>query len=207
LNNLNLLGAQIDPPDNPGTWIGKLWREKICTILTCLLKPRLIVPIDNGNGIPVPQDAIITMGRNGWTAMFPALAAAGAISGGGGGSNWLRVKDDQGASLLCHSWDGTTEGSAAIYVAKPQDLRNTIATENIRGTVFTYSYTLSAGANGMHFLTRTATGGSVNTTDYITKDYLTNDEIWAETCAAITLDGHACSLIDDNRAGRAFASV
>ena len=80
LNNLNLLGAQIDPPDNPGTWIGKLWRAKICTILTCLLKPRLIVPIDNGNGIPVPQDAIITMGRNGWTAMFPALAAAGASS-------------------------------------------------------------------------------------------------------------------------------
>ena len=77
-NNLNLLGAQIDPPDNPGTWIGKLWRAKICAILTCLLKPRLVIPIDNGNGIPVPQDAVITMGRNGWTAVFPALAAAGA---------------------------------------------------------------------------------------------------------------------------------
>ena len=72
--NNNLLGQQIIPPDNPGTWIGRIYRGRIARALTCLLNPRIIVPVDAGNGVPNLQLARVTMGPNGWTAILPTLA-------------------------------------------------------------------------------------------------------------------------------------
>lgn len=76
----NLFGRVVSPPSNPGTWIGKKWRGFISAALTCLLNPRIIVPVVDANGITSPQDAVITMGPNGWTAVLPAISGSSTAS-------------------------------------------------------------------------------------------------------------------------------
>lgn len=67
-------GKVLVAPNNPGTWIGKLWRKAICAHLTMLLNPRIVVMSKDSNGISSSKDATIVMGPNGWTATLPAVS-------------------------------------------------------------------------------------------------------------------------------------
>lgn len=89
---MNLLGQTVKPPNNPGTWIGKVWRALVCSRLTMLQNPRIIAPVPDGNGIYFPKDAVIEMSEDGWTVMLPPYPKN--IGGGGGGtSNPIREYD------------------------------------------------------------------------------------------------------------------
>jgi hypothetical protein len=136
---LVLQGAKIEAPNNPGTWIGQVWRQKICTLLTCLLNPRLTIPVDSGDGIPVPKDAVITMGRNGWTAVFPALAAPGGT--GSGTTTTFQITSVFGGDyVVAQTWDGTTLGGVDFYIAKPIHFRTSFASEVVDGVTINYTY-------------------------------------------------------------------
>jgi hypothetical protein len=74
------LGGTIKPPDNPGEWIGKTWRGKLCAMLTCLLNPRYTVAVTDANGYTTYQDASVEMAPNGMTVCFPPITAASSVT-------------------------------------------------------------------------------------------------------------------------------
>jgi hypothetical protein len=115
-----------------------------------------------------------------------------------GAATRYRFKDDLGSSLRCRSWDGTTEGSVDIFIAKRPELWTNIASDVQNGVTYTYSYAAGAAdTNGNHYWKRTTTGsdGSGDTDD-ITPPYLFNKEIFAMGIAAMSLDGNSCTLMD-----------
>lgn len=59
----------------------------------------------------------------------------------GGGIQMLKEVSVTADYIVCHSWDGTTEGSTAINVAKKPECRTSLASEVIDGVTVTYSYT------------------------------------------------------------------
>lgn len=202
----NLRGIKINPP-GPATWISHAWRMFIGEILTCLMNPRISILTDAGDGaVATRKDFSIVMGSNGWVAEIN-LAQLSSGGGSGGSATRYRIKDDFGASLKCRTWDGTTQGSTDIFIAKPTDIRNTIASDVKNGITYTLTYVLgSADSNGNHYLARTVAGsdGSAETDD-IVPPYLFNSEIYAIAIASQTLDGNACTMMDTNVDGRAWA--
>ena len=84
-NPTSLFGQTVTAPTNPGEWIGKSWRTRISTILTCLLKPTITQRVDDGTGLITSLDAEIKMGPTGYSVLLPIVAKAGATPGGGGG--------------------------------------------------------------------------------------------------------------------------
>jgi len=75
-----------------------------------------------------------------------------------------RVKTNSFQYLICRTWDGTTEGSTDVYVAKPPHLRVAVGTDFTQRTV-----------------TATPDGGgsAVPATETVTPAYSTNSEIFA----------------------------
>jgi hypothetical protein len=87
-NNL-AKGMEVLPPNNPGTFIGKNWRAKMCGFFTCLLNPKIRAVVTPADGTPpVTSEAEIVMGPNGWVATID-LTQAVASGGGGGGFDWM----------------------------------------------------------------------------------------------------------------------
>lgn len=60
--------------------------------------------------------------------------------GGATPAAMYKLVDVRGDYFVCHSWDGTTEGSDPIYVAKEWKHRNSLLTEDYYGETHTYSY-------------------------------------------------------------------
>lgn len=84
-------------------------------------------------------------------------------------SNWVRmvVKSVSDDHLICRLWDGFTEGTVDIKVAKPYILRKTpfhSKTLTVNGNTLTYSYT--SGTQ------RTVTKGSNSETQVIIPGYV-----------------------------------
>ncbi len=198
--DLNLRGARIEPPNNPGTWIGRFWRSKISAILTCLLNPRFIIPVvANTDGIPQNQEALITVGANGWTAKFPALNGPGAGGGTSNGSaqQFLFVQD-YGDYITAVPYNGTAATGAAVKIAKPYKIRTSIVSETVNGIAHAYSYALAAGA-----YTRTDTSTLGVESQKINPPFLTTDLIYAvgfTTNAPASLVGVTLVMLDDGRA-------
>lgn len=93
--------------------------------------------------------------------------------GSGGGGTMMRVKSEQANTVTCREWDGTTEGSDDILVAKPVECRRATydGTTNADGWLLTY-----ASVN-----TRTATKtGETTQTHEIFPPYAVNSVIFAE---------------------------
>jgi hypothetical protein len=82
----SLLGYTVSAPNNPGEWIGKTWRKRISSILTCLLNPKFSQRVDDGTGIITTIDSEVRMGPTGYTVIFPAISQTrpGSSNGGGG---------------------------------------------------------------------------------------------------------------------------
>ena len=60
--------------------------------------------------------------------------------GGGGASGPYRVKDVEDDYLVCRTWDGTSEGTDDVYIAKEYKHRNTLRAETLLGEDHTYTY-------------------------------------------------------------------
>ncbi len=113
--------------------------------------------------------------------------------------------------LVCHSWNGTTEGTEDIFIAKPPDLRSSLTTEILRGVTIDYS----AYNNIAQTRVATQRGTATTETQYITKPYIAGDVIWAVTAwSGVTFTNTAVTpsrtetvtLLDLNIAGRSFAA-
>lgn len=115
----------------------------------------------------------------------------------------------QGDYLVCRSWDGTNEGTTDINIAKPAELRASVATETLRGVLMTYS----AYDNSLNGQTRHATDGQNPETQYVTPPYALNCLLWAVPAATlvnITTGAppvtKAVALLDLNISSRAWAA-
>lgn len=105
----------------------------------------------------------------------------------------VTVNDD---TLTCHTWDGTTEGTDNITVAKPHALRKTEWDGlTIAGITYTYASAIE----------RTASNGSDPDEDQqITPDYIEGTTvIYAARCITTGIAG--VILVDVNADGRAWA--
>lgn len=121
------------------------------------------------------------------------------------------VSDDH---LVCRTWDGTTEGTVDIKVAKPWDLRKKPfhgKTRTIGSNTFTYNYTSATERT----VTKSTSGSE---TQIIIPQYVATgevafkgNEIWAARCdtGAILNEGQSneerLTLMDANVAGRFWA--
>ena len=78
-------GFRYNPPDNPGAFIGKTWRTRICTALTCLMNPRYTVPYYDADGNFVEfRDAVVKMTGMGSVIQMPGMIDPASGGGGGG---------------------------------------------------------------------------------------------------------------------------
>lgn len=165
-----------------------------------------VIALDGAGGV---AEADVKIGALGMIITLPA--PWGVLGGGGGGAtlSWFRFKDDLGSCLKCVTWDGTTEGSSFVYIAKNTKLRSALGSETKLGVAYTYTYSLgSADTHGNHYLVRTISGtdGSAEVDD-IDPPFLWDDEIWGmQLTTAITLDGQSCTYLDMTNSSRAWAS-
>lgn len=120
---------------------------------------------------------------------------------------WLllhEVKDDY---LICHSWDGETEGEDPVYVAKNPKLQNNVTEEELDGVDYEYTYT-TTGAHKYVERISTNTDTSTTETQRIVPRYIVGDEIRAisSKTGIETEDAEPISLIDLNLDARAWAA-
>lgn len=114
-----------------------------------------------------------------------------------------RFKSMETEFIICRSWNGETEGSTDVKIAKPSKLRFSIVLETIDGSDVNYDgYDLTAQ-------TRNASDGTNSETQVIVPRYLVDDLIFA--CRANSLatdeDEHKIGLMDMNVDGRAWAAT
>ncbi len=109
----------------------------------------------------------------------------------GGGTSFVphKIVSFDADFINCHSWDGTTEGTDIIKIAKPTKLRSSIVTETIDGTVWNYSSYDDTKQ------TRSAQGGTDSQTQIITPRYLVGDVIYAMSAKTFVPDPDTTSDI------------
>ena len=103
----------------------------------------------------------------------------GASVGGAARVGRYRLKSVQGDYITCRGWDGTTEGTTDIYIAKDPKHRNSLLTEAKPDGAHTYEY--GAGSNADN-VKRTDTCGLTSEQQEIAPPWCVNDEIYALTC-------------------------
>lgn len=103
-----LYSAKLQLPNGFGVWIDD--PRYSGNIIVCM--PDL-KSLETGALVPVRWEGMGQDGRHWWTVLAPSS----------GGVSMYRVKTVYDDYLKCRSWDGTTEGSTDVYVAKPWELR------------------------------------------------------------------------------------
>jgi hypothetical protein len=183
-----------------GKFLGSKYRNHIIRVVNAIANLRVLIQKPDGT----TAEADVKMTEMGTVVTFPKDALG---SSGGASVTRYRVKEDLGACLKCVSWNGTTEGTSYIYVAKPFTLQN-LRTSAIKQTItYTLTYSTDTEGSGYKYWVRTVSGsdGSLETQD-ITPPYLLNDEIRAASIPAETLDSQSCAAVDLNNDGRAWAT-
>ncbi len=128
------------------------------------------------------------------------------IRTGGGGSSKAqphRFKSMGTDHIICRTWDGITEGTTDVKIAKPPHLWFSVAAETLRTTPVTYS------AYSLQNQSRQASRPSGSEIQLITRAYEVNDIIWAVQCETFMSVGQPAvkvALQDNNVAGRAWAA-
>lgn len=119
----------------------------------------------------------------------------------------LVFKEMQDDYIVCRSWDGTNEGTADIFVAKPPKLRASVTEETLDGIDFEYSYVTTGTEK---YVSRTSTNQSDNTaeTQKIVPRFIPDDEIFAIAASTgiETVDAESVSMLDLNVDARAWAA-
>lgn len=122
------------------------------------------------------------------------------LGSGGGAVNQYRFKEMFGDYYRCRTWDGTTEGSNDVYVAKPYYLRRGV----FHGaTINSITYTFSSNHTSRWAL-NTTNGRTIY--QIIVPEYQTDDQIYgaalAGGIAATTDAGSPITVVDQNPDGR-----
>ena len=116
--------------------------------------------------------AALTKTSRGWSLTPIAQSSSLSLSGR------YRLKSVQGDYITCRSWNGTTEGTQDIYIAKDPQHRNSIVSATKPDGPHTYSY--GAGLDGNNILrTNTNTTSGQSETEYVTPLWTVNDDIFA----------------------------
>ena len=139
-----------------------------------------------------------------WTGSEIKFVRVQLTGGGAGGEiRLLKLKSIERDLLVCHEWDGADEeGDIDIYVAKPYELRNSITTEVLNGTTYTYDYEEDT-------VTRTATSGGVSVAQEVTMPYIIDGPVWAfkpNHTMVFNEDGEL-TYQDSNNDARAWACI
>ena len=116
-----------------------------------------------------------------------------------GGPLRLRVHTVSDDHLVCHSWDGTTEGTDAINVAKPWKLRHDADNyETVTSVSTTSASEIDVDDGG---------GGADAETWVVTPSYQADDEIYALRVpgTGVTVSSVELGLVDMNIDARAWA--
>lgn len=124
----------MNPPNPPsGTGPMAAWCRKMLNYVESLR----IRPGRGYNLIPSPRGVAFD---------FPAPGIGGPPAGGAGR---YRIKGGTDDHLSCVTWDGTTEGTETIFIAKPDELRCSNAGPEVK-LVSSYTYTYSAGPDDLN---------------------------------------------------------
>jgi len=134
---------------------------------------------------------------------YQTVRQAVAVGGGASGSKAKQFKIKSVSSsdyLMCHSYDGVTEGQEDVYVAKPWFLRGNLTWNGKSRLGVSYS------ATGPQV--RIATKGTVSETQIVIPHYAVDDIIYAANAetGVSTADGKAITWIDLNIDGRMWAT-
>jgi len=144
-------------------------------------------------------------------AGYQSVRQAVALGGGGSGSKARQFKITSVAFsdyLICHSYDGGTEGQEAIYVAKPWFLRGTDTWGSITRLNISYEYQSPASRTATKQISPAIS--EVRQQD-IVPTYVVGDIIVAEECntgVTVQIDAEttqAVTWIDINTDGRCWA--
>ncbi|OHD23034.1 MAG: hypothetical protein A2Y38_23360 [Spirochaetes bacterium GWB1_59_5] len=100
-------------------------------------------------------------------------------AGGGGGLEMFRLKSVQEDYITCRTWDGTTEGTTDVFIAKNTETRFP-ASDVIAGE--TWSYTYVAGADALNKY-RDAVSGAITESQVVTPYWLADGVIFAMAAA------------------------
>lgn len=134
--------------------------------------------------------------------------------GNGGGSTikMYRLIEEKANHIVCHTWDGTAEGSDSVLIAKPYKLRNSITSALIAGETIDYTY-VTSGSTAYH--TRDADDGTNVETQVVIPYFLpkttspaySGDLIYAADVShtGVTVDDVELTKIDINADARAWA--
>jgi hypothetical protein len=109
-------------------------------------------------------------------------------SGGGGSvSGPYRIKSVRGDYVVCRTWDGSSEGSTDIYIAKPWKLRCSRTQETVGGVTSTFTYS----GSGLGNCTRTKTTGADSEDEYVSPQWAYGasdcDLVWAVSAVTLVL--------------------
>ena len=126
--------------------------------------------------------------------------------GGGGASGPYRVKQVMGDYLVCVSWDGTTEGTDDVYIAKEWKHRNSLTGETILGEAHTYTYEADADdPDGLNVIRHDEVAATSTTTDErLVPPWVQDEEIMAVAAktGVTTEDGTDVALLVTGRSGQ-----
>jgi len=119
-----------------------------------------------------------------------------------------RYKSHEEEHIICRSWNGTTEGTEDVKIAKPHELRYSIESAEIGAVFVTYSGYDVLGQQRI----ATPSGGTAET-QLITPRYIPDRLIFAVSAFTdVTIEGdipeddEELTLIDLNVGGRAWAA-
>lgn len=137
--------------------------------------------------------------------------------GGGNSSQRYKIVTIHDNHLKCHTWDGTTEGSDAILIAKPTELQvgpslsRTITRWNfVSGANITITMTATTGFD-IHDPSVIASATGLSSENwYITPGYEVGGVIYADSPSGgtgVSVSGTALTLMDDNRMGREWGRL
>ena len=204
----SLLGVQIPEPKGPGSFIGRANRMLVMAILRAMVNLQVKVPmVDTAGNYLGTADAAVTLANGRCVVTLPKTLNPASAGGGAGMEARFRFKDDLGSSLRCRTWDGTTEGTTDVFIAKQPTLRATYASAVQNGVTYSFSYSAgSADTNGNHYFSRVTAGSDgTNVTSDIAPPFIFNDDIYAVAIVAETLDENSCAWLDQSP--RAWAAI
>lgn len=151
---------------------------------------RLLGMIYGAGGLNISPDGL--------TVPTTSRPLAAALAGGARVTR-LRFHSEENDYIICHSWDGTTEGSTAINVAKPWKLRHDADNyADVTSLSTTSADEVDVDDGG---------GGEDEETWVVTPSYQADDEIYALRVpgTGVTVSSVELGLIDLNIDGRAWA--
>ena len=149
------------------------------------------------------------------TLLLPKGSGTDSTPSSGEGGTRFRVKSVQGDYITCHTWDGSTEGSTNVLIAKPPNLRHSITSQTINSLSITYSGHNIDGGKCTRTASATWEGGTITQNEMVLPPWQIAGtsvaaEIWADEPTGgtgVTVSGNALTWIDKNLDGRAWYQI